>query len=69
MRIKDATSEHIQRISEFIYLQNMHICGNYKQYYPLKYTPLYNTKQAGKLHLDRSSGKLFPNAKYGAAIF
>ena len=49
----------------------MHICGNYKQYYPLSvvYTPpLYNSKQAGKLHLDRSSGKLFPNANYGAAI-
>ena len=27
---------------EFIYLQNMHICGNYKQYYPLSvvHTPL-----------------------------
>ena len=50
----------------------MHICGNYKQYYPLsvEYTPpLYNSKQAGKLHLDRSSGKLFPSANYGAAIF
>ena len=50
----------------------MHICGNYKQYDPFQcciYTPLYNSKQAGKLHLDRSSGKLFPNANHGAAIF
>ena len=50
----------------------MHICGNYKQYYQLSvaYTPpLYNSKQAGKLHLDRSSGKLFPNENRGAAIF
>ena len=52
----------------------MHICGTYKQYYPLSmlsvvYTPpLYNSKQAGKLHLDRLSGKLFPNANYGVAI-
>ena len=40
----------------------MHICGNYKQYYPLSvvYTPpLYNSKQVGKLHLDRSRGKYF----------
>ena len=50
----------------------MHICGNYKTILPVKcciYTPLYNYKQEGKLHLDRSSGKLFPNAKYVAAIF
>ena len=45
----------------------MHICRNYKQYYPLSvvYTPpLYNSKQTGKLHLDHWSGKLVPNANY-----
>ena len=50
----------------------MHICGNYKQYYPLSvvYTPpLYNSKQADKLNLDRWSGKLFPKCNYSAAIF
>ena len=49
----------------------MHISGNYIKYYPLSivYTPpLYNSKQVGKLHLDRSSGKLFPKANYGATI-
>ncbi len=33
------------------------------------YTPLYNSKQVDKLHLDRSSGKLFQNANYGSAIY
>ena len=39
----------------------MHICGNYKQYYPLSvvYTPpLYNSKQAGKL--ESTSGSFEP---------
>ncbi len=33
------------------------------------YTPLYNSKQVGKLHIDRLSGKLLPNANYGSAIY
>jgi hypothetical protein len=33
------------------------------------YTPLYNSKHVGKLHLDRSSGKLRRGANYGAAIY
>ena len=51
----------------------MHICGNYYYYYQPSavYPPFYTllSKMSNYIYIDRLSGKLLPNANYGAAIY
>jgi hypothetical protein len=67
---KDATTADISREYQNLFAAYAYF-WELQALLPVKccmYTHLNNSKQVGKLHLDRSSGKLFPNANYGYTI-